>query len=191
MAIDILTHNDGIRHFWFEGEPVETARGLLVLVACALQYIRESGAANPNTDPSTIEDLADIFLFSEIHKRTLQTKFCSVFYETVSDKDTLLSSGGLILPFEGMTLFLNFSPTKDDAIRTSLPEEIRLALRSHKALFYKGGLFLSVTSSVAAPPTFISQIALLTLLPASKPLGTIIPTPVPRVHITTTTTDSC
>jgi hypothetical protein len=48
-----------------------------------------------------------------------------------------------------------------------------------------------VTSSVAAPPTFISQIALLTLLPASKPLGTIIPTPVPRVHITTTTTDSC
>jgi len=39
VAIDILTHIDGIRHSGFEGEPEETARGLLVLVACALQYL--------------------------------------------------------------------------------------------------------------------------------------------------------
>ena len=36
VAIDILTHTDNIRHSGFEGEPESTARGLLVLVACAL-----------------------------------------------------------------------------------------------------------------------------------------------------------
>jgi hypothetical protein len=36
VAIDILTHADGIRHSGLEGELVETARGLLVLVARAL-----------------------------------------------------------------------------------------------------------------------------------------------------------
>ena len=65
-VIAILTHNDGIRHFGFEGEPVETAKGLLVLVACALQYLHKSGATDPNIDPSIIEDLADNFSFGEI-----------------------------------------------------------------------------------------------------------------------------
>ena len=70
------------------------------------------------------------------------TRFCSVFGENVSDKDALLSSSeGVILPFEGMTLFLSFSPITDDTIRTSLPKKIRLALRSHNALFYEGGYF--------------------------------------------------
>jgi hypothetical protein len=54
-----------------------------------------------------------------------------------------------------MTLFLTFSLTVDDTIRTSLHKEIRLALRSHKALFYNGSLILSLTSSVVASPTFI------------------------------------
>ena len=36
VAIDNFTHVDGIRHSGFEGEPEETARGLLVLVARAL-----------------------------------------------------------------------------------------------------------------------------------------------------------
>ena len=75
----------------------------------------------------------------------MQARFCSVLCETVGDKDTLLNSRSLILPFEGMILFLTFSPTTDDTIRTSLPKEIRLALRSHKALFYQGGLLLTVT----------------------------------------------
>ena len=68
MAIDILTHNDGIRHYGLEGEPMEMARGLLVMVAYALQYIHKSGATDPNRDPSTIEDMADNFSFSEIKK---------------------------------------------------------------------------------------------------------------------------
>ena len=104
--------------------------------------------------------------------------FCSVLCETVSDKDALLSSGGLILPLGGMTLFLTFSPTADDNIHTSLPKEIRLALRSHKASFYNGGLLLSLTSSVAASPTFIFQLALLTLLCLEQ--AGHVPTPTER-----------
>jgi hypothetical protein len=92
------------------------------------------------------------------------TRFCSVLCETVNDKDALLSSRGLILPFGGMTLFLAFSPTADDTIRTSLPKEIRLPLRNHKTMFYNGSLLLSVTSFVAAPPAFIFRMALLILL---------------------------
>ena len=68
MVIDILTHNDEARHFGLEGELVEMAKDFLVMVACALQYLHKSGATNPNTDPSTIEDLADNFLFSKIQK---------------------------------------------------------------------------------------------------------------------------
>jgi len=178
VAIDILTHIDGIGHSGFEEEPEETARGLLVLVACALQYLHKTGTTDPITDLSTIEELAGSFSFREIQKRTLQTRFCSVLCEIVSDKDALLSSGGLILPLGGMTLFLTFSPTADDTIRTSLPKEIRLAMRSHKALFYTGGILLTVTSSVAAPPAFIFQIALLTLLCLEQ--GDQVPTPTER-----------
>ena len=69
VAIDILSHNDGIRHFGFEGQTVETARGLLVLVACALQYLHKSGAATPSPDPSTIADLADNFSYIEVKKK--------------------------------------------------------------------------------------------------------------------------
>ncbi len=63
-----------------------------------------------------------------------------------------------------MPLFLTFSLTADDTIRTSLPKEITLVLRSHNALFYTGGLLLTVTSSLAAPPVFIFQMAMLTLI---------------------------
>ena len=77
-----------------------------------------------------------------------------------------------------MTLFLTFSPTADDTIRGSLPKEIRLELRSHKALFYNGGLLLSVTSSVAAPPVIIFQMALLTLLCLEQ--ADQVPTPTER-----------
>ena len=50
VAIDILTHADGIRHSGFEGEPVETATGVLVLVACALQYLHKRGKVDPTAD---------------------------------------------------------------------------------------------------------------------------------------------
>jgi hypothetical protein len=89
VAIDILTHVDGIRHSGSKGEPEKTARGLLVLVSCALQYMHKKGTTNPNADSSTIEEMAKIFSFSEIQKRTLQTRFCSVLCETVSNKGAL------------------------------------------------------------------------------------------------------
>ena len=156
VAINILTHNDGIRHSGFEGEPVETPRGLLVLVACALQY-PHIPAQGPPTSTQILPPLRTWRTASPSVRFTKNshTRFCSVFCETVSDKDTLLNFRGMILPFRGMTLFLTFSPIVDDIIRTSLPKEIRLALRNHKALFYQGGLLLTVTYFVASPPAFI------------------------------------
>jgi hypothetical protein len=50
VAIDIFTHADGIRRSGFEGEPEETAKGLLVLVAYALQYLHKRG---PQTQTQT------------------------------------------------------------------------------------------------------------------------------------------
>jgi len=79
-----------------------------------------------------------------------------------------------------MTLFLTLSPTTDDTIRTSLPKEIRLALRSHKGLFYNGGSLLSVTSSVVASPAFIFKMAQLTLLCLEQVDHVPTPTKMPR-----------
>jgi hypothetical protein len=67
----------------------------------------------------------------------------------------LLNCGGIILPMGQMTLFLTFAPTMDDTIRTTLPKEIQLAIRSHKTLFYQEGLILSVASSISALPAYV------------------------------------
>jgi hypothetical protein len=73
VAIDVLTLNDGIRHYGFEGQTTETSRGILVLVVCALQFLRKSGTLG--SAPDNIEDLAESFSFSEVRKRSLQTRF--------------------------------------------------------------------------------------------------------------------
>jgi hypothetical protein len=127
VAIDILSHNDGIRHSGFEDQTQETFRGLLGLMACAIQY-------DLAVDPGTIENLAESFSFVEIQKNSLQTRLCSVLCDTVIDKDILRNSGGIPLPMRHMSLFLAFAPIADDTIKTSLPIEVMLALHSHKAL---------------------------------------------------------
>ena len=63
-----------------------------------------------------------------------------------------------------MSLYVTFSPTADDTVRTSLSKEIRLALRSLKALFYPGGLVLSAASLISAPALFIFHMTLFTLM---------------------------
>ena len=65
-SIDILTHNDGVRYFGFDGHTLGTAKGLLVLLAYAVQYLHKTWTTDPTTDPSAIEDLAHSFSFSEI-----------------------------------------------------------------------------------------------------------------------------
>ena len=155
VAIDILTNNNGIRHSGFEGETIETASGLLVLVACALQSLLMAERADQTLDPSSIENMAEHFSLNEIRKRTLQTRFCSVLCATINDTDKLLNCEGIILPLRNMTLFLTLAPAVDDTIRTSLPKETRLALQSHKTLFYQGGLVLSVAASISARPVFV------------------------------------
>jgi len=79
-----------------------------------------------------LERLPESFFFAEIRKRTIQTRFCTVICETGSDRNTLENCGGIIFPMGQMSLYVTFSPTADDTVRTSLPKVIRIAMRCHK-----------------------------------------------------------
>ena len=89
-------------------------------------------------DMVALADLAESFSFSKICKRTTQSRFCSVLYDTTNDHDTLFNCGGIVLPMGQMPLYVTFAPSMDNTLRTSLPREARIALPSHKAVFYKG-----------------------------------------------------
>jgi hypothetical protein len=136
VAVDILTHHDGIRHSGLEGQSSTTARGLVVLIACRLQQLLQNPPTDHTVDLEALSDLVDNFSFSEVCKRTLHSHFCSVLCDTTSDQDILLNCGGLVLPIGHMFLYVSFAPLMDDTLRTSLPKEARIALRSHTALFY-------------------------------------------------------
>jgi hypothetical protein len=115
------------------------ARGLLlVLTACKLQQFLQNPPPDHTVDMDALSDLAGSFSFGEIRKRTLQYRFCSVLCDTISDQDTLVNCGGLVLSIGHMSLYVSFDPSMDDTLRTSLPREVRIALRSHKAFFYQG-----------------------------------------------------
>ncbi len=73
---------------------------------------------------------------------------------------------------------MSFSLTMDDTIRTSLPREIRIALRNHKDFFYPGGLILSVASLIPLTPPALFQLALLTMLSLHQ--EDAVPTPIER-----------
>jgi len=49
-------------------------------------------------------------------------------------------------------------------VRTFLPKEIRLALKTQKKLFFHGGLILYIASSISSPPGYIFLATLLTLI---------------------------
>jgi hypothetical protein len=84
FTIDILTPNNGIRHYDSEGTTVETARGVLITVARAIQFLQNFGTYDLAIDSSSIEDLVESFSFSEIRKGPC---FSSVLCDTFSDKD--------------------------------------------------------------------------------------------------------
>ena len=178
VAVDILTHHDGILHSGLEGQTSSTARGLLVLIACKLQQVLQNPPLAHAVDMDARSDLANNFSFSEIRKRTLQSRFCSVLCDTINDHDTLLNCEGLVLPIGLMSLYVTFAPSMDDTLRTSLPKEVLIALRSHKALFYQGGLVLIVSSSIPMTPVALFQLAMLTLLCLHQ--GDSVPTPTER-----------
>ena len=47
VAIDILTHKDGIRYSGCEGKTTETVKGILVLEACAIQILHKADTTDP------------------------------------------------------------------------------------------------------------------------------------------------
>jgi hypothetical protein len=164
VAVDTLTRNDGIRYSGFEDHTSATARGLMVLIACILQQFLRNPPPDHTMDMDTLANFTDSFSFSKIRQRTLQSRFCVVLCDTINDQVTLLDCGGIVLPVGQMSLFVTFAPSMNGTLRTSLPKEIRLVLRSHKALFYQGGLVINVASSIPLTPVVLFQLALLTVL---------------------------
>jgi hypothetical protein len=82
----------------------------------------------------------------------------------VTPPATFLNYGDVVVSWGPFTLYVIFAPTMDDALRTSLPKEIRIALHSHKATFYQSGLVLTVVASIPLPPPSLFQMALMTML---------------------------
>ncbi len=140
----MLTQHGGARHSGLEGQSSSTTRGRFVLVACALPLRCMAPLTDHTVDGDTLTDIYQSFFCSEVQKRSIQVQFCSVLCDTITDKDTLLNCGGIILPMGPMSLYVTFASSMDDTIRTSLPREVRLALQSHKSLFYQGDLLMSV-----------------------------------------------
>jgi hypothetical protein len=97
VAVDILT-NDDIRHSGLEEQFSTTKRGLLVLIACRLQQFLHNLPPDHSVDKQTLSELAESFSFSDIRKRTLQSRFYSVLCDTIGDHDTMLNCGGSSWP---------------------------------------------------------------------------------------------
>ncbi len=57
-------------------------------------------------DAETIDNLAESLSFGEIREKILHTRFCSVLWDTVSDKDTLLNGGGILFQWDMCPSFL-------------------------------------------------------------------------------------
>ncbi len=120
----------------------------MVIITCRLQQLLQNPPPETDIDTENLATLVDSFSFNEIKKRSLQSRCCSVLCETTSDQDALLNCGGIVVPFGHMSLFVTFAPSMDDTQRTFLPKEVRIALRSHKTLFYQRGFVLSVSASI-------------------------------------------
>jgi hypothetical protein len=104
IAVDILTHHDGVRHSGFEDESSSTTRGLLVIIACRLQQLLQNPPLETELDMEDMANLADSFSFNEIRKRSTQSRFCSILCGTTSDQDAPLSVGASLCP-SGTCLF--------------------------------------------------------------------------------------
>ena len=138
VAVDILTHHYSVRHSDLEGQSSVTARGLLVIIACTLQQMLQNPPPNHHLDLDSLADIVESFSLSEIRKRILQSRFCSVLYDTTSDQDTLLNKGGLVVPLGGIFLYVSFSSTMYDTLRTSLPKRCGLHSAATRPSYIKG-----------------------------------------------------
>ena len=68
--VDILTQHDGV-HYSSLGGQSSTARGILVLVACALQHLCVASLLDHTVDRDTLMDLAESFSISEAREEKM------------------------------------------------------------------------------------------------------------------------
>jgi len=151
------------------------------LVACAIQRLALLAEEEEiPIDASVLEDLVKSLSFIEVSKKSLASRLCTVLCDTNNDKSTLLEVGGIILPLERHEICVTFASTANDTARTFLPKDIRFALKTHMRLFFSGGLILDIASSIPAPPGYIFQAALLTLLCLEQHDEVLTPSERPR-----------
>jgi hypothetical protein len=144
VAVDILTHHDGIRHSGFEGQSSSKSSGLLVLVACALQHLHMALAADSTIDIDTTADLDESLSFSKVRKRNPSSRFYSVLCDIISDKNTCLNCGGGGYPPHGGDVSIcDFCPVhgRHDPHLPSKGSPSRVA-KSQVSLLSRGALFL-------------------------------------------------
>ena len=90
-SIDVLHVHTGARHSALEGHTTFTAKGLLVLVTCAIQRLALLAEEEKvPVDASILEDLIESFSFSEVSKKSLASRLCTVLCDINNDKSTLL-----------------------------------------------------------------------------------------------------
>ena len=148
-----------------EGEPVSTARGLLGLAACAIQYTKANLITNATAeDKQRIKELGDAVSFTEIRKRSPLSPMCTAFSDNPSDAYLLLELETLTTPFAQHQLMITFAPTSDGKPRAYMKPEEAVAVMNHRRFFFEGGLTLAVTSSIPLPPELLWQITLTALL---------------------------
>ncbi len=91
VTIDVLDNITRVRHPALEAHTALAARGLLSVVACAIQHPAHTfGDEESALDPRVLEDLVESFSFSDIKKRSLAAKYCTFLCDTFSDKTALL-----------------------------------------------------------------------------------------------------
>jgi hypothetical protein len=95
VTIDVLRDHTGTRHASLEGHTAVAARGLLILVTCAIHYLAHIAEETESTlDPTTLEDLVKSFSFIETRKKGWPPSYVLSFATRSATRLHFWKSGG-------------------------------------------------------------------------------------------------
>ena len=120
----------------FTPQPVSTARGLLGLAACAIQYTKANLFTNATAEDvkKRIKELGDAVSFTEIKKRSPRSPMCTAFSDNPSDAYLLLELETLTIPFAQHQLMITFAPASDGKPRACMKPEEAVAVMNHRRM---------------------------------------------------------
>ena len=134
-----------------EEHSVSIAQGIPNIFAGDLRHLSHTADyTSSSLDSNALEELVESSSFNKGNKRNLAAKLCTVLCDTISDKTALFDLDEIILHKLRHLIIVTFSETADDNVKFVLPKELRMALKSHKARFFRIGLTLLVALSIPA-----------------------------------------